>query len=325
MINYNSIQKARENIADFVKPTPLVELNNGTGDPIYLKLENSHERVNAFKIRGAYNKIKSLGGDVGEVVTAAMGSHGFAVGDVCRHLGKKSICFMPKSAEPSKKEKMEKLVDKVIYFGQEFSEAEQEAIRYAHELDLPLIHPYNDEQVIAGQGTIGLELYQDLQDLSTVYVPVGGGGLISGIGIALKEQNPNIRLVGVQEDVMHAMATSINNKRITPINYLKGFAEPLCVNLNPDTITFELVQKYVDDFILVDHTEMRNAIGKMFDKLGDQGLVEFAGIISLAAALKDEKRSGKSVCIISGGNILPAAYDMQISLALHPEFFPGNI
>jgi len=296
MPNYNSIVQARENISDYVKQTQLVRLV----DDVYLKLENTHDEVNAFKIRGAYNKIKSLG-QCSKVITAAVGSHGFAVGDICNSLGIQSVCFMPETAPEDKKEKMEDLVDTVVYVGREFLETEQEASKYAREQGLPFIHPYNDELVVAGQGTIGLEIVDQMQSFSNVYVPVGGGGLISGIGIALAYLNPNIKIVGVQPEVMHAMASSIKDGKVVAVDSEKSIAEPLCVNLNPNTITFDLVQRYVHNFILPSEDEVREAMGLIHEKTNY--IVEGAGAIALAAALKDRNRTGKSVCIVSGGNI----------------------
>jgi threonine dehydratase len=295
MVDYNSILQARENISDYVKQTPIARIAGG----FYLKLENTHDEVNAFKIRGAYNKIKSL--YCSEVVTAAVGSHGFAVGHICKSLGIQSVCFMPETAPEDKKEKMEGLVDKVIYAGQQFSETEKEASEYATCKSLPFIHPYNDELVIAGQGTIGLEIIDQMQSFSNVYVPVGGGGLISGIGIALAHLNPDIRIVGVQPQVMHAMASSITSGEIIKVDSRDSIAEPLCVNLNPNAITFDLVQKYVDEFIFPSEDEVKDAMG-CIHKEADY-IVEGAGAIALAAALKDRNRTGKSVCIVSGGNI----------------------
>jgi threonine dehydratase len=305
MIDYNAVQKARANIADYVKPTPLVEVT----EDIYLKMESNHDNVNAFKIRGAYNKIKSLG-NIDEVVTAAVGSHGFAVGDICQHLGIRSTCYMPETAPKEKKDKMQKLVDTVQNSGSEFSETEKAAQAYARDLNLPFIHPYNDERVIAGQGTIGLEIVEDLEDVSTVYVPVGGGGLLSGIAIALKGKNPNIRIVGVQPYEMHAMKTSIEEGKITPVERADSMAEPLCVNLNPFAITYELVRKYSNDFITPREQDIKYSMQLIYEKTGQK--VEGAGAISLAAALMDKNRKGKAVCIVSGGNISNERFQEEV-------------
>lgn len=303
MITYQDVLHAQQNISDFVKKTPLVEFGNG----IYLKLENTHDKVNAFKIRGAYNKMKTLGADCGEVITAAVGSYGFAVGVIGKKLGIKTTCFMPETATDEKKQKMASLVDEIKFAGTEFSETEKAALRYAEEKQLPFLHPYNDETVIAGQGTMGLEILEDLPEVKNIYLPMGGGGMLSGVAIGIKHLKPDVRIVGVQPLVMAAMISSVKEGKIIVVERQKSLAEPLTVNLNPKAITFEYVKNNADDFILVTEEEMASAMRKIYEKTGYK--VEGAGAIALAAALKDKKREGTSVCIVSGGNISEERFD----------------
>lgn len=309
LVSVEDIAKARDRIRPFVQRTPLIELNRSG---IHLKLENTHFGVHAFKIRGVWNRLKDE--KANQVVAAAIGSHGFAVGFVCKALGKKSICFMPENAPEEKKEKMRKMVDEVIITGKEFLETEKAAAEYAKVYGVPFIHPYNDEQIIAGQGTIGLEI-ADVNYLTEVYVPVGGGGLLAGIASYLKEQVPGVKVFGVQPAVMHAMATSVENGRRTSVEQTCSIAEPLCVNLNPETMTFQYIQKYVDGFVFPTENQIAAAMLGTYKWTGQ--IVEGAGAIAVAAALIVRSRQripdGRTVCIVSGGNISEEKFERIIS------------
>lgn len=304
-----TIIKAREAIKPFVRKTPLVELGRSG---IYLKLENTHFGVHAFKIRGVWNRLKDEKAE--HVVAAAIGSHGFAVGFVCKALGKKSTCFMPENAPEEKKEKMRKMVDEGIITGKEFSETEKAAAEYARTHDVPFIHPYNDEKIIAGQGTIGLEIAH-VNDLVDVYVPVGGGGLLAGIATYLKERVQRVRIFGVQPAVMHTMATSVESGGIIRVEQARSIAEPLCVNLTSDTMTFQYIQKYVDGFVFPTEDQIAAAMLGTYKWTGH--IVEGAGAIAVAAALivlsKQRIPNGRTVCIVSGGNISEEKFEEVIS------------
>jgi len=302
MIGITEVKKAYNNVKEFVKKTPLIKFN----DEIYLKMENAHDQINAFKVRGAYNKIKSLG-SVKEVITAAVGSHGFAVGVIGKHLGIKTTCYMPENAPVDKKEKMAKLVDKVVVSGDQFSKTELDAKKFAEENNIPFVHPYNDEDIIAGQGSIALEVLEDLSEVKNLYMPVGGGGMLSGNGIVMKDYDIASRVIGCQPQEMHAMAESYKQGKITVVEPKPTFAEPLSVNLNSTAVTFPYVQKYVDEFILVTDKEIGQVVKAIYDLTGEK--VEGAGGIALAAALKDKKRKGLSVCVVSGGNISDARFE----------------
>ncbi|MFH1521039.1 MAG: pyridoxal-phosphate dependent enzyme [Candidatus Micrarchaeota archaeon] len=313
-ITAETITKAHERIAPFVRRTPLIELGKSA---IHLKLENTHLGVHAFKIRGVWNRLKDEKAE--HIVAAAIGSHGFAVGFVCKALGKKSTCFMPETAPEEKKEKMRRMVDEVIIFGKEFSETEQAAADYAKATGVPFIHPYNDEQIIAGQGTIGLEI-ACVNDLTDVFVPVGGGGLLAGVASYLKEEVPVVRIYGVQPAVMHSMATSVENGIITKSEHAQSLAEPLGINPNPDTMTFEYIQRYIDGFILPREDQIRAAMCMIHMQTGH--IVEGAGAIAVAAALivrnKQRIANGRSVCIVSGGNISEEKFAIEMS-RVNPE------
>ncbi len=322
-ITWIDVREAQSRIRHFVSYTPCVDYFERRRTPqpykmLSLKLENVHFGAHAFKLRGAANRL--IGEPASHVVTAAIGSHGFAVGVVARKLGKKSTCFMPENAPSEKKEKMRKLVGEVIVDGSSFSDTEQIAAEFARKKALPFIHPYNDPLVIAGQGTIGLEL-ASIVDLKRVYIPVGGGGLLSGIAIVLQEFKPGVEIIGVQPAVMHAMKSSVDSGRIVGVTQASSVAEPLCVNLTQDPITFPYVMEFVHRFSLPTDDSIRKAMHDIYVRTGH--IVEGAGAAAFAAAYADWYEEcnhgshgeslypgaynplpyGTSVCIVSGGNI----------------------
>jgi len=290
------VEEAYVRIKKYVPKTPIKQIKKN----VYLKLENKQPIVKGFKTRGAASAMTLLkAGD--EVMTSALGTHGFAVGYIGKKLGIKTTCMLIKNPPVDAENKMKKLVDRVVYGAETFVETELMAKDYAEKNHMCFLHPYNDPNVIAGQGTVALELMEQLPKLNTIYVPIGGGGLISGISIVLKALNPKIRIVGVQPQKMHAMVSAVEAKKIISVPNEKSCAEKLAVNLNPQTITFKIIEKGVDDFILVSEEEIRIAIKEIYKKTGE--IAEGAGAISYAAYLKDKKKSGVAVCVVSGGNI----------------------
>ena len=295
MISLQDIKNAHQRIKKYVKKTPIIKIRKG----IYLKLENKQPTVKGFKIRGAASSMTLM--KKKQVMTSALGTHGFAVGYIGKKLGIKTICMMITNPPKDAEKRMKKLVDEVIYGADEFAKTEQLDLQYAKKNKMNFVHPYNDENVIAGQGTVGLELLEQMPNLEAVYVPIGGGGLISGISIAIKSINPKIKVIGVQPQRMHAMIDSVKKKKVVSVQSNKSVAEKLAVNLNPATITFKIVQKYVDYFMTITEEEIKNSMKDIYVKTGE--IVEGAGAIAYAAALKDKYRKKNVVCIVSGGNI----------------------
>lgn len=290
------IQSAASRIAPYVQRTPVVALRDG----LLLKLENRQPVVGGFKIRGAANAM--IVANVPAVMTSALGTHGFAVGYIGKRLGVRTACMMIQDPPSDAEEKMRSLVDEVFYSQtRDFAATERAAFAYAKAHGVHFIHPYSDEHVIAGQGTIGLELLQQVPNLRTVYVPIGGGGLISGIAIAVKSTRPSIRVVGVQPKQMHAMVTSIERGKIVSVESRPSQAEKLAVNLKLETITFGIVQRYVDDFITPSEEQICAAMRAVY--LQTDEALEGAGAIAYATALLDGQRQDPAVCIASGGNI----------------------
>lgn len=317
-ITLESIREAQRVIRRFVRPTPLVELLPGSG--IHLKLENVHPVVHAFKIRGAAKRL--MNEPYIKIVTAAIGSHGFAMGKVSQETKHEVTCFMPASAPDEKKEKMRRMVARVIVEGKDFSEAEKAALEYADRHDQQFIHPYDDPEIIAGQGTVALEI-ADISHLRRVYVPVGGGGLFAGMAIALKELRPEVKIIGVRPTAAFDTAAPQLAGRLIPAENPTSLAEPLLVTPRPGSITLEYLERYMDALLCMREDQIRAAMLGIYERTGHR--VEGAGAIAVAAALGDPERldlrhkeMGTSVCIVTGGNISGSRFEQEV-LRRKPE------
>jgi len=302
MLDYNGVVEAKKNISDYIQETPMVKFDKN----IYLKMENTHSIVNAFKIRGAYNAMKKL--KTKKVVCVAMGSFGFAVGVIGRILGIKTVCFMPNNATSEKILKMKSLVDEVIISGDNFFISRKNAEKYAKKNKIAFLHPYNNELAIMGKGTIGLEIYKKMPDVSRVYVPACGGSMLLGLDLVFSKISPKCKIIGVQPEVMHSLADSIRKGRPEKVAENESIADPLAININKDDLAFSNLLQFNKDgiynnFILVSEKEIAKAMKMLWEETGY--MVEGAGAISLAAALKDpdRKRDEKVVCVVSGSNI----------------------
>jgi threonine dehydratase len=307
MINLQDIKDARETIAKFVKRTPLIRsqfLSNLCSGEVYLKLENL-QITNSFKIRGALNRMLHL--NIEEVkrgvVTASAGNHAQAVAIGAKMLNLYAKVIVPKNTPKVKIDKIKKHDVELILYGDIYDEAEQKAIELAEKEKLTYISPYNDKLVIAGQGTIGLEILEDLPSIDTVIVPVGGGGLISGIGIALKSIKPSVQIVGVQSDASPVMSESLKAGKIVDVEMRESIADGLFGGIQKGSITFEMVQKHVDDLFLVKEETIRKAIYLLWDK--EKQVAEGSGAAAIAPIMENRSLfTGKTtVAVISGGNI----------------------
>lgn len=302
-IKMRDVRDAAETISGISCHTPLFAsayFSKVTGARIYLKLE-CYQPIRVFKIRGAANKIaKSHNAKV--IVTASSGNHGFAVAYVCKLLGKKAIVCVPKNANPDKIRSIEQYDAKVMAVGTSYEDAYQEALRLEAAGGVLLVHPYADPQVIAGQATIALELIQDNPDLDTVIVPVGGGGLISGVALAAKKLKKSLKVIGVQARNAPAMAKAFEAGRPIRAEPLPTIADGL-VNREASEFTLDIIREYVDDILLVTETELEEAILSLLRN--DHVLAEPAGVAGLAALKQAyEPRPGERVAaVLSGGNI----------------------
>lgn len=307
MISLRDIQDARETIRNLVKRTSLVHsqfLSNFCDGEVYLKLENL-QTTSSFKIRGALNKMLHLSAEELErgIVTASAGNHGQAVAIGAEKLNLAAKIVIPRNTPKVKIDKIRKRNVELVLHGDIYDEAEQKARDLARKDGLIYISPYNDNSVIAGQGTIGLEILEDLHTVDTVIVPVGGGGLISGISLAIKSIEPSVRIIGVQSEASPVMYESLKAGRIVDVEMRESIADGLFGGIEKDSVTFEIIQKYVDSLLLVKEKTIRQAIFLLWNK--EKQVVEGAGAVAISLILENKDLfAGKTiVAVISGGNI----------------------
>jgi threonine dehydratase len=305
-VSLEEIQKARETIMGVICQTGLAYTNTiseMSGNNVYLKMENL-QRTGSFKLRGAYNKIANLNDSekVKGVIASSAGNHAQGVALAATAFGISSTVVMPKNAPLSKVNATRGYGAKVILHGDVYDEAYAEAKRIQAEQNSTFIHPFNDPMVIAGQGTIGLELLEDLPDVEVVVVPIGGGGLIAGMAVALKKIKPSIKIIGVQTKNMPCMAMAIANQCVVTIDGMPTIADGIAVK-TPGNLTFDIVQRYVDDIVTVDEEEIASAILLLLERV--KTVAEGAGAASVAAVLNrfSAYRNRKIAAVISGGNI----------------------
>ncbi len=272
-------------------------------DELYLKTENL-QVTGSFKLRGAYYKISQLPKEALDkgIIACSAGNHAQGVALAATHMGVKSIVCMPDGAPIMKVENTRRLGAEVRLVPGTYDDAHDEAVRLQEETGATFIHPYDDEDVIAGQGTIGLEIMDTLDDVDAVIVPVGGGGLISGVACAVKSLKPSCKVYGVQAKGASAMADAFHAGKWGASDTAVTFADGIAVK-NPGDLTFKMAQKYVDDMVTVSDDEIAAAILNLMER---QKLVsEGAGAAPVAAAMfgKLPLQGKRTVCVISGGNI----------------------
>ncbi len=308
MINFTKeVSIAAVKIRPFVRETPLdysIPLSQITGSKVYIKCENL-QYTGAFKVRGAINKLLSLNPCQSKlgVVTASTGNHGAAVAYVLNKLGMKGIVFVPENASNTKVENIKNYNVPVEFHATDCMAAEMHAIEYSRKHNMIYVSPYNDIDVIVGQGTIGLEIWQQLNAVDYVLVPIGGGGLISGIAGYLKSVSPNTKIIGCLPTNSPVMSASIKAGKIIDMETLPTLSDATAGGIEADAITFPLCQQYVDDYINVTEDEIKNALVTAIKT--QHLLLEGAAGVALGALLKNaEGFEGKNVVVVlSGGNI----------------------
>ncbi|KTD12083.1 L-threonine dehydratase catabolic TdcB [Legionella gratiana] len=303
----NEVLTAEKRIRQHVKKTPLDysrALSHETQANVFLKCENL-QYTSSFKVRGAINKLLSLTPSQQEqgIVTASSGNHGAAVAFSLNKLNLNGIVFVPENVSSTKVDNIRNYTSDLKFYGKECIQTELYALNYAKQHQMIYVSPYNDPQVIAGQGTIGLELLKQLDTIDAVLVPIGGGGLISGIAGYLKSVNPNIKIIGCLPENSPVMSESIKAGRIIEMETLPTLSDATAGGIEADSITFELCHQCVDDYILVSEKEIKNAILRLIRT--QHLLIEGAAGLALAALLKNAKefRGQNTVVILSGANI----------------------
>ncbi|MDE5978281.1 MAG: threonine ammonia-lyase [Turicibacter sp.] len=305
-VTFQMILEAHRNLKNIIKETDFCyseSLSELTGGNVYLKLENL-QQSGSFKIRGAYNKMVHLSEEEKAcgVVASSAGNHAQGVAISASKLGIKSTIVMPKSAPFAKINATRKYGGEVVLNGEIYDQAYQKALEIQKETGAVFVHPFNDPYVIAGQGTIGLELLKEQPDLDVVLVPIGGGGIASGVALAIKTMNPKIKVIGVQSESAPSMYESIQTGHIESIHVDRTIADGIAVG-QPGDLTFPLIQKYVDEIMIVSETEISKAFLLLLETCNlvceGAGAVTVAALLSKQLDLKDKKVGA----ILSGGNI----------------------
>lgn len=304
MLNLDNFYKARYVLSKTIRRTDLVHAVRINPEcDVYLKPENL-QKTGSFKVRGAYYKISQLSEEekARGVIACSAGNHaqGVALGATAH--GIKSLICLPEGAPISKVEATRRYGAEICLVPGVYDDAYKRAIQLRDEHGYTFIHPFDDENVIAGQGTIGLELLDQLPDVEAVVVPVGGGGLISGIAFAIKSLNPNVKVYGVQAAGAPSMVQSLEKKKKEMLASVSTIADGIAVK-QPGDLTYEICSKYVDAFVTVTEDEICAAILQLLE--AEKVIAEGAGAASVAAVMynKVPVKGKKTICVVSGGNI----------------------
>ncbi|MGY1422311.1 bifunctional threonine ammonia-lyase/L-serine ammonia-lyase TdcB [Bacillus cereus] len=323
-LNIGNIKKAQKILDGNARKTPLVKsfyLTSKTGGEIYLKLENM-QLTGSFKFRGAFNKISQLTNEEKErgVIACSAGNHAQGVALSSHLLKIKSKIVMPTSAPQAKVDATRGYGSEVILYGDTFDDAKAKCEEIIKETGETYLHPYDDVEVMAGQGTIGLDILDDMWDVDTVIVPIGGGGIISGIAVALKSFNPSINIIGVQAENVHGMKASYDAGEIVSHYKAPTIADGCAVKI-PGNLTFDIVKNLVDVIVTVSEEELEVAMKDLLQR--GKAVVEGAGALATAALLAgkvDKYVQGKKVvAVISGGNV-----DLKRISSVCEHFFVAN-
>lgn len=307
MLDLKSIEKAYDRVSNVVHRTPFSYapiLSQLSGYEVYLKKENL-QRTGAFKLRGAFNKIASLieSGDRRGVVAASAGNHAQGVAFSAKYFDIEATIIMPESTPLTKVMGVKEFGANVILHGANYDEAYAYAVTYGEENNYAFVHPFTDDEVMSGQGTIALEMFQEIEDLDALVVPVGGGGLISGMSVASKALNPKCKIIGISAAGAPAMKTSYDAKTPIDTTSVRTIADGIAVR-DTSPITLEYILKNVDLFETVGEDEIASAILFLLEK--QKVLVEGAGAVGVAALLHgkiDLPKGSKVAVVLSGGNI----------------------
>ena len=296
--------EARERLNTVITKTKLIYSNifsNETGNDVYIKPENL-QRTGAFKIRGAYNKIAKLTEEEKKrgVIAASAGNHAQGVALAAQKLGIKAVIVMPKHTPLIKVEATKRYGADVILTGEVYDEAYEYAKKLQEKEGYTFVHPFDDEDVIEGQGTIALEVLDELPNVDIILVPIGGGGLISGIASAAKLKNPLIKIIGVEPEGAASALEARKNKHVVELAEANTIADGTAVKKIGE-ITFDYIEKYVDDIVTVSDYELMAAFLILVEK--HKIVAENSGILSVAGLKKLNVKGKKIISIISGGNI----------------------
>ena len=304
MLTLKDFKEARGVLSGVIRDTPLVyspAFSKATGNQVYIKPENM-QLTGAYKIRGAYYKISTLRDEekARGLVTASAGNHAQGVAYAAQHAGVEATIVMPTTTPLVKVNNTKDYGAKVVLHGETFDDAAELAARLAQEEGLTYVHPFNDPALATGQGTISYEIFQDLPDVDVILVPIGGGGLASGVSTLAKLLNPNVTVIGVEPTGAASMKASVEAGHVVTLDRVETIADGVAVKTPGDQI-FPYIQKNIDDIITIDDDELVDAFLDMMEK--HKMIVENAGLLPIAA-LYHLKCKGKNVVpVLSGGNM----------------------
>lgn len=310
MIDRSDLIEAQSRLQGVTVRTRLIEFDHSDSEARLLLKPENQQPIGAFKLRGAYNKIAALSDEERRrgVISYSSGNHAQGVAYAARALNVKSVIVMPNNAPAIKREATAKLGAEIVLVGAGSDERKNQAEKLAAEHGYVIVPPYNDEKIIAGQGTIGLEVLADLPAVEAVLAPVGGGGLISGVAAAIKLTNPKVKVIGVEPELAADAQASLRHGRVVQFP-AEQVSRTLADGLRTQSIgpiNFEHIRRYVDDIITVTEDEIRQAMKLLAQN--PETVAEPSGAVSVAGFLFHRDELGKTkmnVAIISGGNIEP--------------------
>lgn len=307
-LTISNVKAAYSVVNKEARKTPLIKsyyLSDLSRTEVYLKLENM-QLTGSFKFRGGYNKVHALSDEekARGVIACSAGNHAQGVALASKLLGVKSTIVMPETAPQAKVDATLGYGSEVVLAGDTFDEAKARCLEIMQETGQTFLDPFDDVDVIAGQGTIGIEILEDLWDVETILCPIGGGGIISGIAVAVKSFNPDIKIIGVQAENVHGMKASIDKGKVTAHFFAPTIADGCAVKV-PGTLTYEVASKLVDDIITVSEEELELAMKDLMQR--GKAVVEGAGAMPAAAIISGKARkyieNRKTVALVSGGNV----------------------
>lgn len=304
MLRLYNFMEARERLVTVINKTKMIHsdvFSDESGNDVYLKPENL-QKTGSFKIRGAYNKIAKLDEEekARGVIASSAGNHAQGVAYAAQKLGIKAVIVMPKHSPLIKIEATRKYGAEVVLHGEVYDDAYKKACELQEEEGYVFIHPFDDEDVIEGQGSIALEILEELPEADIILVPLGGGGLISGVASAAKQMNPKIKVIGVEPEGAASAIASLNLGKVCELDDASTIADGTAVKRIGDK-TFDYICKYVDEIITVSDYELMESFLLLVEK--HKIVAENSGILSIAGVKKLKEKNKKIISILSGGNI----------------------
>ena len=316
-ISISDVYRAAKQLDNVAKKTALIHspyFSSMSGNDVYLKPENL-QNTGSFKLRGAYNKISQLSPaeKAAGVITASAGNHAQGVAFAAQQLGVKAVITMPATTPILKVEATRAYGAEVVLFGDTYDDAYNKALELQQQNGYILVHPFDDIEVILGQGTTALEIIDELKDVDAILVPVGGGGFVSGVALATKAVNPNVKVIGIEPEGAACVKHSLAKGKVSTLRQVDTVADGTAVK-TPGKLTFEFIKKYVDEIITVSEFDIMSALLSLIEKHKLVG--EGSGVLTLAALPQLPFKGKKVVSIISGGNIDISTISALIDKAL---------